>query len=69
MGWWYPPVVAHDTRARYPRKPAPAPPASRLRRLHIVRVRSIYRRHLPASQAKSYLLSKRLPSVSIPVNG
>ena len=24
MGWWYPPVVAHDTRACYPRKPAPA---------------------------------------------
>ena len=27
MGWWYPPVVAHDTRACYPRKPAPVPPA------------------------------------------
>ena len=57
MGWWYPPVVAHDTRA------------SRLRCLHIVRMRAIYSRRLPAPQAESNLTCKRLPNINTPVNG
>ena len=69
MGWWYPPVVAHDTRACYPRKPAPAPPASRPRSQHIVRVRGIFRRHLPALRAKSYLPCARLPNITTPESG
>ena len=47
MGWWYPPVVAHDTRACYPRKPATIsqPDASHKASLLPVRISFPYPRY------------------------